>query len=84
MLLVKIRTTGNLLEYYYIQDNNMICVTVPSEETDSCVAAQTYADSRKLTFINQTTDFVFREDAFLEAPTAQYQMGKGDSHARYN
>ena len=77
VLLVKTKTTGRLLEYYYIQDNNMICVTVSSEEADSCVTAQTYADSKKLTLLNQTTDFVFREDAFLEALTAQYRMGKG-------
>ncbi|MDO4206199.1 MAG: hypothetical protein Q4D15_01250 [Lachnospiraceae bacterium] len=79
VLLVKARTTGRLLEYYYIQDNNMICVTVPSEEAEGCLAAQTYADSKKLTLLNQTTDFVFREDAFLEALTAQYRMGKNNT-----
>ncbi len=79
VLLVKARTTGRLLEYYYIQDNNMICVTVPSEEAEGCLAAQTYADSKKLTLLNQTTDFVFQEDAFLEALTAQYRMGKNNT-----
>lgn len=79
VLLVKVRTTGRLLEYYYIQDNNMISVTVPSEDAEGCLAAQTYADSKKVTLLNQTTDFVFREDAFLEALTAQYRMGKNNT-----
>lgn len=77
VLLVRTRTTARLLEYYYIQDNNMICVTVPSEENAADYsAAETYATSRNLTLINRTKDFVLREDAFLEALTAQYEMGK--------
>ena len=78
VLLGRTRTTARLLEYYYIQDNNMICVTVPTEEDEADYsAAETYATSRNLTLVNQSKDFVFQEDAFLEALTARYEMGKG-------
>ena len=76
VLFVRTRTTARLLEYYYIQDNNMVCVTVPGAEGEAEYSvAEVYADSRNLTLLKRSKDFVFQENAFLEALTAQYEMG---------
>ena len=86
VLLVKTKTTGRLLEYYYIQDNNMISVKkFDAGDGDTGYSlAETYADSRNLTLIHRSKEFVFQENTFLEALTAQFEMGKGDNHDRYN
>ena len=70
VLLVRGKDTGDLLEYYYIQDNNMISVVADQS------IAESYADARNLTLLNRSKEFVFQENAFLEALTAQFEMGK--------
>ena len=70
VLLVREKETGCLLEYYYIQDNNMISVAIDQS------IAESYADSRNLTLIHRSKEFLFQENAFLEALTAQFEMGK--------
>ena len=70
VLLVTEKETGSLLEYYYIQDNNMISVTIDQS------IAKSYADSRNLTLIRRSKEFLFQENAFLEALTAQFELGK--------
>ena len=70
VLLVREKETGGLLEYYYIQDNNMISVTIDQS------IAESYADARNLTLIHRSKEFLFQENAFLEALTAQFEMGK--------
>ncbi|MBO4909208.1 MAG: hypothetical protein J5476_08015 [Lachnospiraceae bacterium] len=86
VLLVRSKETGCLLEYYYIQDNNMISVKkFDAGDGDTGYSlAETYADSRNLTLIHRSKEFVFQENAFLEALTAQFEMGKGDNYDRYN
>ena len=76
VLLAREKETGGLLEYYYIQDNNMISVAADQS------AAESYADSRNFTLINRSSSFVFQENAFLEALTEQFELGKekGDRH----
>ena len=78
VLFVKARATGDVIEYYYVLDNNMICVTMQEEGTDIKAAsiAEHYADSRNLTILSKQKDFVFHEDSFLEALILQYNMGK--------
>ena len=78
VLLAKERNTGKVIEYYYILDNNMICVTMQEEGTDIKAAsiAEHYADSRNLTILSKQKDFVFHEGSFLEALTLQYNMGR--------
>ena len=70
VLLVREKETGCLLEYYYIQDNNMISVAIDKS------IAESYADSRNLTPIHRSKEFLFQENAFLEALTAQFELGK--------
>ena len=77
VLLAKERSTGKVIEYYYILDNNMICVTMQEEgEPATASIAERYADYRNLTLLTKQKDFVLREDSFLEALTLQYNMGK--------
>ena len=66
VLLVREKETGDLLEYYYIQDNNMICVAADKP------IAKSYADARNLTLVHRSKEFVFQENAFLEALTAHW------------
>ena len=77
VLLAKERNTGKVIEYYYILDNNMICVTMQEEgESATASIAERYAECRNLTILLKQKDFEFREDSFLEALTVQYNMGR--------